>query len=252
MGDKYQEYQEDQDQINGATYISYVVFNCKPRSNCKTTSDMYGNPTCGYKFYGPHLNVKVIRGSNEEYFEERFLEGYFEELMHSFVSIEGKAESYNGLFKDTEKTKYFKTFISFNPKTGGHFQTKEEKHSDEAIEDRDYDLLDEVEEDEDEVEGKLRNSMHELHRKTLQTGFYNHQVKCELQERDQTDEWTFGPKEDPQDPRRKISYSESLERYMTRVDELRREEIYDHKCSLDCRRRGCGSIIVMDGNWNRG
>ena len=215
---------------------------------------MFGNPTCGFKFYGSHLNVKVIRGSQEQYFEERFLEGYFEELMHSFVSIEGKAESYNGLFKDTEKTEYFKRFIFFNSKVGGHFETKEEEHSIEAVDDEDDDNLEtqEEQEKEDEEGTMVRSSMHELHRKTLQTGFYNHQVKNELHERGHINEWTFGPKENPQDPLSKISYKESLESYMTKVDQLRREEIYEHICSPDCRRRGCGKVAVMDGNWQQG
>ena len=216
---------------------------------------MYGNPSLGYKFYPSKLKVKVIRGSNEEYFSESFLERYFSELMLSFVSAEGKAESHTHSSRNTEQTRYFKQFIKFNNKIGGHFNTKEEKQSLEPIDDKDLDSLDskaKVEDDNGGESQRSRSTMHELHRKTLQTGFYIHQVICELKERGQIEEWSFGPKDNPHNPLGRISFKESLELFMKKVDELRREEIYQHSCSPDCLKRGCGSVVVMDGNWQQG
>ena len=216
---------------------------------------MYGNPNCGYKFYPAHLKVKVIRGSNEQYFSQRFLERYFSELLLAFVSAEGKAESYNHSSRNTEQTRYFQDFIKFNKQVGGHFKTKEEIQSIQPIDDEDGVSLDCKSKGEDGDGGEVqssRSTMHELHRRTLQTGFYIHQIRCELEERGQIEDWSFGPKDDPRNPLAKISFKESLELYMNKVDELRRDEIYQHSCSPDCLKRGCGSVVVMDGNWQQG
>ena len=213
---------------------------------------MYGNSNCGYKFYPAHLKVKVIRGSNEQYFSVRFLERYFSELLLAFVSAEGKADSYNHSCRDTEQTRYFQKFIHFNKQVGGHFKTKEEKQSIEPIDDEDDDSLDDKakgDDDDGEEVQSSRSTLHELHRRSVQTGFYIHQVRCELEERGQIEEWSFGPKDDPHNPLAKISFKDSLELYMNKVDELRRDEIYQHSCSPDCLKRGCGSVVVMDGNW---
>ena len=42
---------------------------------------------------------------------------------------------------------------------------------------------------------------------------------------------------------------------MRRVDNLRMSELYKHgedDCSEGCRRRGCGTVASVDGNWKVG
>ena len=189
--------------------------------------------------------MNLVRGSHEEYFTEWFLKSYFSDLLHSFTSAEGKAESYNDLYRETEKTNYFLQFIKFNPTVGGHFRSKDET---EGINDEDDDDLDYKGDGEEDLMSQA-SAMSEIHRKTLQTAFYNHQVRLELEERGIIDQWTFGPKHELSNQAKKITYRESMDNFMTEVDNWRLSEIYDHTCSAPCEERGCKKVIVMDGNW---
>ena len=132
-----------------------------------------------------------------------------------------------------------------NPEVGGHFETKAGNAEEQ--------LIDGEEEQEDEDEKvKTRSTMHELGRKNLSSAYYNHEVYCEMVERGNVDNVIFGPKVDPADTKRKISYKESIEAYMKAVDELRKNELYEHTsddCSEACRKRGCGQVASVDGNW---
>lgn len=211
---------------------------------------MYGNPHTGYKFYPTHLDVDIVRGSDEQYFERRFLSGYFQHLLHAFLSIEGRTEAFNDHFRDTEKEEYFKAFLAKNPSVGGHFKSKEEKAGTHSIEDQDED--DEDHDAEDHNREEQRGSMHELQRKALRTAFYSHEVRLELEERQIVNEWTFGPKECEKNDFKKVSFPDSVSVFMEKVDEWRRGEIYAHEdqdCSKDCRDRGCQQAVVVDGCW---
>ena len=68
--------------------------------------------------YPKELGVKVFRASTLVYFDELFLLSYISELQHSFVSAEGKAESYNETFLNSDNVRYFNTFLFFNPEVG--------------------------------------------------------------------------------------------------------------------------------------
>ena len=56
--------------------------------------------------YPKELGVKVFRASTLVYFDELFLLSYISELQHSFVSAEGKAESYNETFLNSDNVRY--------------------------------------------------------------------------------------------------------------------------------------------------
>ena len=56
------------------------------------------------------------------------------DLQHCFVSREGKTESYNELFRKTDKVAYIKKFLNFHPEVGGHFK-KRDKVDEEILED---------------------------------------------------------------------------------------------------------------------
>ena len=103
--------------------------------------------------------------------------------------------------------------------------------------------------------GRKRSTMHELGRKNLSSAYYNHEVCCEMEERGHIESVIFGPKTDPNDPKHKISYKESIEEYMRVVDDLRKNELYEQTsedCSEACKRRGCGQVASVDGNWKLG
>ena len=86
--------------------------------------DMYGNPEIGFKMYPKEMGVKVFRASSEVYLTERFLQSYISDLQHTFTSSEGKAESYNETFVNSDEVNFFETFLLFNPHVGGHFDKK--------------------------------------------------------------------------------------------------------------------------------
>ena len=152
------------------------------------------------------------------------------------------------MFRGTEKTSFFKEFLLYNPDVGGHFETKAAQASDEVIDGDDGEK--DEKDDEERVGG--RSTMHMLRRKNLSSAFYNHEIYCEMEERGSIDNVVFGPKTDPDDSRRKITYKESIEAYMKTVDELGRNELYSHSsedCSEACKKRGCGKVVSVDGNW---
>ena len=153
--------------------------------------DQYGNSKMGFKKY---KDPKIFRSSGEELFTKDFLENYMSDLHINFTSSEGRAESYNMFHRGKEKHRFFEKFISANPNTGGHFKTRSSA-SDEIIDGEDKDA-EQVDTEEEEEEGE-RSTMHLLGRRNLSSGFYNHEMVCELAERGRLEEAIFGPKESP-------------------------------------------------------
>ena len=105
----------------------------------------------------------------------------------------------------------------------------------------------------DEEKGREeKSSMHELGRKSLGSGYFNNEVYKEMSERNIVEETIFGPKINQEDTRKNISYKDSVELFMKSVEEKRKNELYPHleqDCSEDCKKRGCGNVSVVDGNW---
>ena len=242
--------------LNGPEMASKYIFECRScpgiysfRNRFENNTriyyhlDQFGNPDIGFKKYPPKFKVNVYRSSSEEYCTGRFLNSYMSDLQHCFSTAEGKAESYNETFRNTEKTEFFSDFLLFNPEVGGHFETKAEIAKADVIDGDGNETKDE----------KVRNSkMHELGRRNLSSAYYNHEVFSEMVERGTVENVIFGPKIDEADSRRKISYKESIENYMKEVDEMRKDELYKHTkedCSEACQKRGCGSVASVDGNW---
>ena len=170
------------------------------------------------------------------------------DLHINFVSSEGRAEAYNMLHRGSENEKFFADFISANPETGGHFQTRMTT-SEDIIQDEDSEGVEGGKEGlEDEKDsGKVEKStMHLLGRKNLSSGFYNHELISELEERGWLEDSTFGPKRDPEDEGQIVSYKTSVEKYMRKIEETRKDELYSHtreQCSQGCYQRGCGQVI---------
>ena len=199
---------------------------------------MFGNPEMGYKMYPKNLGVNVIRGSSEVFMTETFLQSYISYLQHTFASSEGAAESYNETFVNSDHVKYFKTFLLFNPDVGGHFVTRN----------NDSGTFD----DKDESNPQNDSQMHKLSRKALSAGYYNHQILQEMLERGTLGDEIFGPKLDPSNPRKQLTYKDSQEMFMKKTDLQRRDELYKHTeedCSPACRKRGCGQVATADGLW---
>ena len=70
------------------------------------------------------------------------------------------------------------------------------------------------------------NGMHELHRKSLTSAVYNHEIYGELLERNKLTNVTLGPKLSRENVR--ISFKSSVETILKKVDDWRTDEIYEH------------------------
>ena len=204
----------------------------------------------GFKKYE---NAKIFRSTVEELFTKEFLEQYLHDLHINFTSSEGRAESYNMFHRGGKKQAFFEKFVSANTKTGGHFHRRRSESCEESlVEDKDEEKEGDGEggECEDTEEGGKENcpeisTMHLLGRKNLSSGFYNHELICELDERNMLKDSIFGPKQDPEDPSKTICYKESLRSMMKDIESKRRNELYTHKaedCDEKCQSRGCSQV----------
>ena len=168
------------------------------------------------------------------------MKDYMTQLQHQWSSIESRAISYNQFWRDGTAAKFVEDFIKSNPGVGGHFDSKRKAEQHELLGDQDIDV--------DEYNG--RNTMHELGRWNMATAFYHHEVYQEMVLRNHVDSVTFGPKESEDDPRTKISFKDSMEKYMEDINTMRKDELYKHTeedCSQICRARGCGKVATIDG-----
>ena len=232
--------------------------------------DNYGSQEMGFKAYPVRYNVKAFRASEMEYFSKKYLESYLARLQHSFVSSEGECEAYNDVHRNSpearEKREFFEKFLQYNPSVGHHFQSEVKIAESEMIGGEDLEEEEEEEKDDDDEEEEkepeskkqrkdcklVRSTMHQLTKLSLREAYYEHEVYSEMAERGQVESEIFGPYMDPSNPSVKISRKQSVDAYMRKIDNLRRNELYKHDeedCSEGCRRRGCGTVASVDGNW---
>ena len=186
--------------------------------------DRYGNDKMGWKFYG-HLEFRHVRASNEVFIEKDLVEDYLALLHHGWLSSEGKCEAYNELYRDSKQVHRIAEFLRKNNQVGHHFDQHMKCSS-----------SDEVNQPHTDVGGVSDNKsctftgMHELHRKSLTSAVYNHEIYNELTERGKISVTLFGPMISHQNVR--ISYKESVECLLGKGDQWRTAEIYEHlSCS---------------------
>ena len=172
--------------------------------------DQYGNPDIGFKKYPLGMKIKVTRSSTEVYCTDILLQSYKSELQHSFTSVEGKAESYNELWRSTERFDFFKMFLKFHPQVGKHFDSKKDK------------AKGEVDVEDENNDSNVGNKMHELKRKSLSSAFFNFEVYNEMVERNIVKQTIFGPKINPDNNKENLTYKETVENFMRNVDDLRK------------------------------
>ena len=187
--------------------------------------DRFGNMQNGYMFY--KQDIKYIKASNEVYLEKQLVESAMSNFMHGFMSMESAAEAYNETFRNSDSVKLFKEFLGKNPKVGNHFNEKLKENN--VDEDIDIPLSDHFNEKEAEENGyRVQNGMHELHRKSIVSTFYNCWLKEELKERSIS--YLFGPyyKEDS-DGKHVFTFRESVEKFLEQIDDLRSQETYKHE-----------------------
>ena len=230
--------------LNGPKVASKLVWTCR---KCKGSSrlngaeeetvsyypDRFGNDTMGYKFYPKTVKTRgLIEATQETFFENSVILGYWQEFSHGWLSSEGKCEAFNQSHKKTEMTKSIKRFLKYHKNIGKHF--------------------DKVEEDEDDPDPAGKASrMFEMKRKSLGQAVRNWCVVQELGERKMLnnieDGEFFGPMVEGG---RTVTFKKSIDYFMERVDDWRRDELYPHNCtSKECAKRGCEKVTVVDGLW---
>ena len=186
--------------------------------------DKYGNQQNGYMFYKQEVNF--IKASNEVYLEKLLVESAMSNFMHGFMSMESTAEGYNETFRHSNSVKLFKEFLHKNQSIGNHFNTKIKENN--SNDDIDIPLSDHFNEKEAEAAGHhVQKSMHELHRKSVVSSFYNYWLNEELKERKIN--YLFGPYN--QEDGSVFSFKDSVEKFLEEIDELRSKETYTHE---DC------------------
>ena len=194
--------------------------------------DKYGNMQNGYMFY--KQEVSYIKASNEVYLDKLLVESAMSNFMHGFISMESTAEGYNETFRNSNSVKLFKEFLNINPSIGNHFNTKiKENTSDDDI---DLPLSDYFNEKEAEANGHhVQKSMHELHRKSVVSAFYNYWLNEELKDRNMN--YLFGPYY--QEDQSVFTFKNSVEKFLEEVDELRSRETYSHEACAGKKQHYC-------------
>ena len=210
-------------------------------------SDQYGNLKTGWLFYKKH-EQEYIRASNEVFLHKYLINTYSNNLCHAWMSMEGQAEAYNQTWLESESVQLLNLFLEKNPNIGKHFNQKISSVN------LDEDLQLPLNENSNEKEGLTQGKsvfcgMAELHRKSLSQAIFNFWIFKELQERREVGKYLFGPyyKGDKEEL---VTYQESVEMFLVHVEDSRIKEIYPHnKCTLQCKKRGCGSVWSTDGLW---
>jgi hypothetical protein len=178
----------------------------------------------GYMFY--KQDIPHIKASNEVYLEKSLVESSMSNFMHGFMSMESAAEAYNETFRHCDSVKQFKDFWDKNPSVGNHFNAKKkETCSDDYV---DIPLSKHFNEKEAEANDRsVHNGMHELHRKSVVSSFYNCWLKEELKERNIN--YMFGPYYKEQSNEKCVfTFRDSVEEFLEHIDDMRSQEIYKH------------------------
>ena len=249
--------------LTGPNIASKLVWTCRscpsgwkldgnvfgPKENITYYPDRFGNDNRGFKFYPKSYKVNIVAASAESYFEKNVVSGYWEEFSHGWLSSETKCEAYNMSHKDTERVKNIERFLEMNPTTAKHFDKQDANNP--AFSDDNGDIEDD---DENFIGNKPENKVSrifEMKRKALSQAVRNFCLTEELKDRKLLDSLdngeVFGPKGDGAE---RVTFKESVDDLMEKVDEWRKRELYPHRdCSLNCKKRGCFWVNVVDGLW---
>ena len=174
----------------------------------------------GWLFYKKQ-KVNVYRASNEVYFEEQMIKIFLSNFHHCWMSFEGMSEAYNEAFRQSDCVMMIKNFLVTNQNVGNHFKRSVKGDAADSI-DPMY-----VEEEEENL-----NDMHEMHRKNLSAVVFNYWVVEELKERNLMGKFLFGPYYLDKEKKHTVTFKDSVEIFLMKIDELRIDETYEHiKCT---------------------
>lgn len=173
-----------------------------------------------------------VKASNVMFIERTKLSEYAQLLLHSQVSFESQAISYNATFKkDVENCEQFFNTIPMQ---------ESEEFDDFDADGLDIDIVDL---DDEEITDTNNTSeklfgQYDLGRKQISAATFAFLIEEELRLREQVSSYGF---EKP--------LKNSFEIYMEEVDKMRSNELYPHECLPDCSARGCPFVTSLDGIW---
>ena len=178
----------------------------------------YDNVKNGWAHYKKH-DATLVKSSNVVFFTREMVDMYASLLHHGWLSQEGQSEAYNEAHRNSPKVDIFKDFIANNPNVGKQFAKKVNQH------DKDNDMP--IPFNDDYNDGQFSNTMFEMHRKNVSQALYSKWIREELKDRHKVGKVLFGPRYD--ETGKLITYQDSVEKFLTDVDELRTKELYPHK-----------------------
>ncbi|XP_065916828.1 uncharacterized protein [Dysidea avara] len=196
--------------ISGPVPAQKIILRCKS-CGINYRYDSFGGDTFGgYRFYDNENDL--VKASNVCYIERALCEKWASAGHHCWTSFEGSAEVYNEWMRETNNynyinLKYFlKKYNSVNLRANAVDDSQEQQTS------------------------QL------LHRKSVASAWWTHQIEKELSEENHRSYIFSGP--------------QAQENYMEEVDIKRANSVYKHEnCSDECKKRGCGELWAIDGNW---
>lgn len=190
------------------------------------THFQYGNVKNGWAHYKKH-EATLVKSSNVVFFTPEMVNNYASLLHHGWLSQEGQSEAYNETHRNSPKVGIFKDFLIKNPNVGKQFAKK--------VNQSDSDMP--IPFNDDYNDGQCSNTMFEMHRKNVSQALYSKWIREELKDRHKVGKVLFGPRYDAAG--KLITYQDSVESFLTEVDELRTNEIYPHE---ECTGTEKGSI----------
>ena len=177
------------------------IYRCRPCSiTYKYDGYVTNNNFCFYDKERP-----FVRASDSMYIERTKLDEYAQLLMHSQVSFESQAVTYNATFRNTIETveNFAKDNLIEIDEVG-----EDENESECEYNNEEYDLM----EDGTDKENSCLFGKHDLSRKQISSATWNYLVEKEMRIRQE--QWYFSK------PLKK-----SFDEYMDHVDELRKDEL---------------------------
>ena len=182
---------------------------------CHCNNFQYGNVKTGWVHYKKHI-ATLVKSSNVVFFTPEMVDNYASLLHHGWLSQEGQSEAYNETHRNSPKVELFKDFLKQNPNVGKQFAKKVNQPESELP----------IPFNDDYNDGQCSNTMFEMHRKNVSQALYSKWIGEELKDRQKVGKVLFGPRYDATGTL--ITYQDSVENFLTEVDELRTNEMYPH------------------------
>ncbi|XP_052782723.1 uncharacterized protein LOC128218976 isoform X2 [Mya arenaria] len=184
----------------------------------------YTIPNVGRRYYDVKYKTSQKESSNWVYFDDSTYELMCESGNHAFVSHKAFAEIYNGVYDENRAPEFHEW------KKATFAESRSEDSSLAGDDGDDGDDGDGVCQDDEYLDVKGMSA------KMALNSFFACELEKEIDERNLTAHITFNQKNTEND-------------VLGKIDQYRRDEIYPHSCSANCKKKGCENLRVIDACW---